>query len=109
MIHVYIEWKVATDGASIISEAATCISCRIGIDYLLVCVSVCVCECVCVCLCVCVCVCVCARVHVRVRIPVARHLIHELPIVFWMVGRDSRHISRISKGTELQFPFPDAT
>ena len=38
-------WKVAADGASI-SEAATCISSAIGIDYLLVCmfcVRVCVC------------------------------------------------------------------
>ena len=39
------EWKVAADGASI-SEAATCISSAIGIDYLLVCMfSVCVCVC----------------------------------------------------------------
>ena len=35
------EWKVAADGASI-SEAATCISSAIGIDYLLVCMF-CVC------------------------------------------------------------------
>ena len=57
---------VAADGASI-NEAATCITCAIGIDYLLVCIlcvcvcvcGVCVCVCVCVCTCVCVCVCVC--------------------------------------------------
>ena len=53
---------VAADGASI-NEAATCITCAIGIDYLLVCI-LCVCVCVvCVCVvcgvCVCVCVCVC--------------------------------------------------
>ena len=42
-------------GASI-NEAATCITCAIGIDYLLVCI-LCVCLCVCVCVwCVCVCV-----------------------------------------------------
>ena len=54
---------VAADGASI-NEAATCITCAIGIDYLLVCIfCVCVCVCgVCVwCVCgVCVCVCVCS-------------------------------------------------
>ena len=45
---------VAADGASI-NEAATCITCAIGIDYLLVCI-LCVCVwCVCgVCVCVCV-------------------------------------------------------
>ena len=54
---------VAADGASI-NEAATCITCAIGIDYLLVCI-LCVCVCVCVCgVCVvCVCVCVCVCVH----------------------------------------------
>ena len=55
---------VAADGASI-NEAATCITCAIGIDYLLACIlCVCVCVCgVCVCgVCVCVvCVCVCER------------------------------------------------
>ena len=70
---------VAADGASI-NEAATCITCAIGIDYLLVCILcvcvwcvcvVCVCVCgvcvcgvcvcvVCVSVCVCVCVCVCS-------------------------------------------------
>ena len=53
---------VAADGASI-NEAATCITCAIGIDYLLVCIlCACVCVCVvCVCgMCVCVCVCVCS-------------------------------------------------
>ena len=65
---------VAADGASI--NEATCITCAIGIDYLLVCIlCVCVCVwCVCVCgvcvwcvcvvcvcvVCVCVCVCVCS-------------------------------------------------
>ena len=34
---------VAADGASI-NEAATCITCAIGIDYLLVCI-LCVCVC----------------------------------------------------------------
>ena len=58
---------VAGDGASI-NEAATCITCAIGIDYLLVCI-LCVCVCVwcvcvwCVCVwCVCVCVCVCVSI-----------------------------------------------
>ena len=37
-----------------INEAATCITCAIGIDYLLVCI-LCVCVCVCVCVCMCVC------------------------------------------------------
>ena len=52
-------------GASI-NEAATCITCAIGIDYLLVCI-LCVCVCVCVCgVCVwCVCVlCVCVGVSI---------------------------------------------
>ena len=42
---------VAADGASI-NEAATCITCAIGIDYLLVCI---LCVCVCGVWCVCVC------------------------------------------------------